>query len=55
MARYFGVALRNGLSIGLGSIIALFVPSDPDFLVGNLELEDGANLLLENGGFIVLE
>jgi hypothetical protein len=27
----------------------------PDDLVGNVELEDGANVLLENGGFIVLE
>ena len=27
----------------------------PDELVGNVELEDGANILLEDSGFIVLE
>jgi hypothetical protein len=27
----------------------------PDELIENVELEDGDNVLLENGGFIVLE
>jgi hypothetical protein len=29
--------------------------SDPDFVVSNLELEDGNDLLLENGDFMLLE
>jgi hypothetical protein len=55
MARYFGVPLRNGLPIGLGSAIGLSGPVDPDFAADNIELEDGADLLLESGGLILLE
>jgi hypothetical protein len=55
MARFFGVPLRNALGLGLGGIIALVSGVNPDDVIGNLELEDGANLLLEDGGFIVLE
>jgi len=29
--------------------------SDPDYVVSNLELETGSDLLLEDGGFILLE
>lgn len=29
--------------------------SDPDFVVSNLELENGNDLLLENGDFMLLE
>ena len=29
--------------------------TDHDYIVGNLELEDGNDLLLEDGGFILLE
>jgi hypothetical protein len=29
--------------------------SDPDFVVSNLELEDGTDLLLEDGSFMLLE
>ena len=29
--------------------------SDPDFVVSNLEQEDGSDLLLEDGGFVLLE
>jgi hypothetical protein len=29
--------------------------SDPDFVVSNLELENGTDLLLEDGSFILLE
>jgi hypothetical protein len=28
---------------------------DPDFVVSNLELEDGTDLLLEDGSFMLLE
>jgi hypothetical protein len=55
MARYFGVPLRNAISLGLGGIIALVSGFGSDIAFGNLELEDGANLLLEDGGLIVLE
>lgn len=55
MTIFYGIAPANGLSLGLGSIIPLGIPPDPDALVGNLELEDGDNLLLEDGGYILLE
>lgn len=55
MTVFYDIAPSNGIGLGLGSIISLGIPPDPDDLVGNLELEDGANLLLEDGGFIVLE
>jgi hypothetical protein len=55
MARFFGVPLRNALGLGLGGIISMLGAPKRDDIVGNLELEDGANLLLEDGGFIVLE
>jgi hypothetical protein len=29
--------------------------NDPDFVVSNLEMEDGNDLLLENGSFILME
>ena len=50
MTVFYGIAPANGLALGLGSIIPLGVPQDPDDLVGNLELEDGANLLLVTSG-----
>ena len=55
MTVFYGIAPANGLALGLGSIIPLGIPPDPDELVGNLELEDGANLLLEDGGYILSE
>ncbi len=33
----------------------LILSSNRDILLGNLELEDGNNYLLEDGGFILLE
>jgi hypothetical protein len=58
MARYFGVALRNGLALGLGSIIALgkqaTAPTPPP--AGNfLLLEDDSFVLLEDDSKIELE
>jgi len=29
--------------------------NDPDFAVSNLEQEDGTDLLLEDGGFVLME
>lgn len=56
MTQYFGVALRNGLALGIGSIIALGVsvtapPPAGDFLL----LENDSFVLLENNSKIELE
>ena len=51
----FGVALRNSIALGLGGIIALFSGYGPDQAQGNLETEDGDNLVQEDGGLILLE
>jgi len=56
MARYFGVALRNGLALGLGSIIALgkpktAAPAGASYLL----LEDASFVLLEDDSKIELE
>ena len=58
MTQYFGVALRNGLALGVGSIIALGVsvtaPTPPpagDFLL----LESDSFVLLEDDSKIELE
>ena len=50
----FGVGLRNGIAIGLGSIISLFSGYDRDVVLSNLETESGANLVQEDGGFILV-
>lgn len=51
----FGGALRNGISIGLGSIIS-FLSGYADAVVqGNLETENGDNLVQEDGGLLLLE
>ena len=36
-------------------VTSLVAEADPDINVGNLELENGHDYLLEDGGFIVLE
>ena len=51
----WGVALRNGVAVGLGGIVSLFSGYGRDQEFGNLETESGANLVQEDGGFIVLE
>jgi hypothetical protein len=51
----FAGALRNGLAIGLGSIISFYSGYGPDQAQGNLETENGDNLVQENGGLILLE
>lgn len=50
----FGVGLRNGVAIGLGSIISLFSGYNSDAVLSNLETESGANLVQEDGGFILV-
>lgn len=52
----FGVALRNAVSIGLGGIATLFSGTiDAGSAVDNLLTESDANLVQENGDFILLE
>ena len=52
----FGVGLRNAVALGLGGIISLFSGTfNRDFTVSNLETESGANLVQEDGDFILLE
>jgi hypothetical protein len=52
----FGVGLRNAVAVGLGGIISLFSGTfDKDLTVSNLETESGADLVQENGDFILLE
>jgi hypothetical protein len=52
----FGVALRNAVSIGLGGIATLFSGSiDGSSAVNNLLTESEANLVQENGDYILVE
>jgi hypothetical protein len=51
----FGGALRNGVALGLGSIISFFSGYGPDQAQGNLETEIGDNLVQEDGGLLLLE
>ena len=52
---FFGVPLRNGVSIGLGSIIS-FLSGYADAVVqNNLLTENGDNLVQEDSGLILLE
>jgi hypothetical protein len=50
----WGVALRNSLAIGLGGIATLFSGYGRDEALNNLATESGANLVQEDGGFILL-
>jgi hypothetical protein len=51
----FGGSLRNGVALGLGSIISFFSGYGPDQAQGNLETEIGDNLVQEDGGLLLLE
>ena len=52
---YFGIPIRNGVSIGLGSIISFLSGYADATVQGNLLTEIGNNLVQENGGLILLE
>jgi hypothetical protein len=52
---YFGIPIRNGVSIGLGSIISFLSGYADATVQGNLLTEIGDNLVQENGGLILLE
>lgn len=51
----WGVALRNGVAIGLGSIVSLLSGYADATVQGNLLTEIGNNLVQEDGGLILLE
>jgi hypothetical protein len=51
----FAGALRNGIAIGLGSIISFFSGYGPDQAQNNLATENDNNLVQENNGLILLE
>ena len=52
---YFGIPIRNGVSIGLGSIMSLLSGYADATVQGNLLTEIGDNLVQENGGLLLLE
>lgn len=52
----FGIAVRNAVAIGLGSIASLFSGTyDNSLTADNLLTESGANLVQENGDYILVE
>ena len=52
----WGVALRNGVAIGLGAVATLFSGTrDSGASVGNLLTEANDNLVQEDGGQLLLE
>ena len=51
----FGGALRNGIALGLGSIISFLSGYADATVQGNLLTEIGDNLVQEDGGLLLLE
>jgi hypothetical protein len=51
----WGVGVRSGVAVGIGSLISFAAGYARDVITGNLETEDGLNLVQEDGGFIELE
>ena len=51
----YGVALRNGVALGLEGIVALSSSYGPNQQQGTLLAENGDNLVQENDGLILLE
>jgi hypothetical protein len=50
----FGIGLRNGVAIGLGSVISLFSGYGKDQVFNNLITESSNNLIQEDGSFILV-
>lgn len=50
----FGIGLRNGVAIGLGSIVSLFSGYGRDQEFNNLITESSNNLIQEDGSFILV-
>ena len=51
----FGIAVRNGIAIGLGSVISFLSGYADATVQSNLLTEDSDNLVQEDGGQILLE
>jgi hypothetical protein len=51
---FFGIPIRNGVSIGLGNVISFLSGYDRVPVQGNLLTEVGNNLVQENGGLILV-
>jgi hypothetical protein len=51
----WGVGVRNGIAVGLGSLISFVGGYARDIIFENLETEAGDNLVQEDGGLILLE
>ena len=52
---FFGIPIRNGVSIGLGSVISFLSGYADATVQNNLLTENGDNLVQEDGGLILLE
>jgi hypothetical protein len=52
---FFGIPIRNGVAIGLGSVISLLSGYANATVQGNLLTEISDNLVQEDGGLILLE
>jgi hypothetical protein len=52
---FFGIPIRNGVSIGLGSIVSLLSGYADATVQNNLLTEIDDNLVQEDGGLILLE
>jgi hypothetical protein len=52
---YFGLPIRNGVAVGLGSIVSFLSGYAKATVQGNLITEIGDNLVQEDGGLILLE
>ena len=52
---FFGIPIRNGVSIGLGSVISFLSGYATATEQNNLLTEIGDNLVQEDGGLILLE
>ena len=52
---FFGIPIRNGVAIGLGSVILLLSGYADATVQSNLLAEIGDNLAQEDGGLILLE
>ena len=51
----FGIAVRNGIAIGLGRVISFLSGYADATVQSNLLTEDSDNLVQEDGGLILLE
>jgi hypothetical protein len=52
---FFGIPIRNGVSIGLGSVISFLSGYADATVQSNLLTEISNNLVQEDGGLILLE